>query len=159
MFSPHRCTLGPPASVWHPHLLYPSPTTPISNKILFTWHYLPQNLAKLEAIAVNVLITNISPTIICYYNPPTEALSSQLFQYALQLPNSILMGDFSSRHIDFGDTFQTTGHLINFPIYRLENRQPTFISHQGQSIIIIDHIIISEKLTLKCYFMQKSKKG
>ncbi|KAJ3641910.1 hypothetical protein Zmor_028380 [Zophobas morio] len=125
----------------------------ISNKIPSTRHDLPPNLANLEAIAVNILIANISITIICYYNPPQEALSSLLIEYASQLPNAILMGDFNSRHIDFGDTTTNSNGrklvncLTNFPIYRLENRNPTFISHKGQSII--DHIIISETLTPK----------
>ncbi|KAJ3641847.1 hypothetical protein Zmor_028319 [Zophobas morio] len=62
----------------------------ISNKIPSTRHDLPPNLANLEATAVNILIANISLTIICYYIPPQEALSSFLIEYASQLPNAIL---------------------------------------------------------------------
>ena len=125
----------------------------ISNKFPSTEHDLPPNLANLEAIAANVLIADISFTIICHYNPPKHTISTLLVQYASQIPNAILIGDLNCRHMDFGDTAtnpngrKLANHLLNYPICRLENRLPTLINHHGESIP--DHIIISESLTPK----------
>ena len=122
----------------------------IASKIPSTPHVLPNDLANLEATAANILIQNLSITVISYYNPPNENVSIPLLQYASQLPNAILLGDFNARHKDFGDHnsnrngITLVNNLLNFPIYRLENRQPTFINHRGSSII--DHILITESL-------------
>ena len=122
----------------------------ILSKIPSTPHILPDNLANLEATAANVLINNLSITIISYYNPPSENLSIPLLQYFSNLPNAILLGDFNARHKDFGDHYSNrngitlTNNLLNLPIYRTINRQPTFINHRGSSII--DHILITESL-------------
>ncbi|KAJ3655786.1 hypothetical protein Zmor_014899 [Zophobas morio] len=125
----------------------------ISRKFPSVQHDLPHNLANLQTIAANVLISNISITIICYYNPPSETIFSLLLQYASQLPNAILIGDFNSRHTDFGDTVTTrngrklVNNLTNYPLFRIENKQPTLITHNGASIP--DHITITEPLIPK----------
>jgi hypothetical protein len=86
-------------------------------------------------------------TLISYYNPPKEPLSTQLFQYASNLNRSIILGDFNARPTDFGDTSsnangKTFSKLISeLPIYRVENRNPTHIAGS-----ILDHIVISENL-------------
>jgi hypothetical protein len=97
--------------------------------------------------AADIQFNNSTITLISYYNPPKEPLSTQLFQYASNLNRSIILGDFNARPTDFGDTSsnangKTFSKLISeLPIYRLENRNPTHIAGS-----ILDHIVISENL-------------
>ncbi|XP_063933816.1 uncharacterized protein LOC135145627 [Zophobas morio] len=125
----------------------------ICDKFPSTEHDLPQNLAHLEVIAANVLIAQTSLTVICHYNPPTEKISSRLLQYVSQLPNAILSGDLNCRHTDFGyNSTNSNGrklvnHLINHPIIRLENRQPTLINHHGTTVTS-DHLPLTAQLLL-----------
>jgi hypothetical protein len=97
--------------------------------------------------AADIQFNNSTITLISYYNPPKEPLSTQLFQYASNLNQSIILGDFNARHTDFGDTSSNANGKIfsklisELPIYRLENRNPTHIAGS-----ILDHIVISENL-------------
>jgi hypothetical protein len=66
----------------------------------------------------------------------------------------IILGDFNARHTDFGDrrtnaNGRTFSQIISdLPIYRLENRSATFISHSSvDAQSIVDHIVITESLT------------
>jgi exonuclease III len=119
----------------------------IASSIANSKHDLPPHLSDLEAVAADIQFNNSTITLIAYYNPPKEPLSTQLFEYASNLNRSIILGDFNARHTDFGDTSsnangKTFSKLISeLPIYRLENRNPTHIAGS-----ILDHIVISENL-------------
>ncbi|KAH0815921.1 hypothetical protein GEV33_006870 [Tenebrio molitor] len=110
-------------------------------------HDLPPHLSDLEAVAADAQLNNKTITIISYYNPPLEPISPELFQYASSLRYCIILGDFNARHTDFGDRSTNANgrkfseFISDLPIYRLENRSATFISHgnvDAQSIV--DHM-------------------
>jgi hypothetical protein len=117
----------------------------VASSIANTKHDLPPHLSDLEAVAADIQFNNSIITLISYYNPPKEPLSTQLFQYASNLNRSIILGDFNARHTDFGDTSSNTNGktfsklISELPIYRLENRTPTHIAGS-----VLDHIVISE---------------
>jgi exonuclease III len=66
-------------------------------------HDLPPHLTDLEAVAADAQLNNKMITIISYYNPPSEPISPELFQYVSSLRYCIILGDFNARHTDFGD--------------------------------------------------------
>jgi exonuclease III len=76
----------------------------IASSIANSKHDLPPHLSDFEAVAADIQFNNSTITLIAYYNPPKEPLSTQLFQYASNLNRSIILGDFNARHTDFGDT-------------------------------------------------------
>lgn len=113
---------------------------------------LPPNLQHLECIAATVHFPNRPIIFFSYYNPPgQDTLSIELLTFISSLPNAVLLGDFNSRHTQFGDThtnpngIQLSNSLVHLPLYRIRNTNPTFFSHLGTSII--DHIICSEPLS------------
>lgn len=114
---------------------------------------LPPFLDHLECCAVLVHLTDITITVIVYYNPPSEALNNDLFIYAASLRHCVLLGDFNARHTDFRDTHTNPNgrFLSNLlqanPIVRLRNSRPTLLSHLGSSIV--DHILVSENLAAR----------
>jgi exonuclease III len=117
-------------------------------------HDLPPHLSDLEAVAADAQLNNKTITIISYYNPPSEPISPELFQYVSSLRYCIILGDFNARHTDFGDRSTNANgrkfseFISDLSIYRLENRSATFISHKNvDAQSIVDHIVITESLT------------
>jgi exonuclease III len=117
-------------------------------------HDLPPHLSDLEAVAADAQLNNKTITIISYYNPPSESISPELFQYVSSLRYCIILGDFNARHTDFGDRSTNANgrkfseFISDLSIYRLENRSATFISHKNvDAQSIVDHIVITESLT------------
>jgi exonuclease III len=126
----------------------------INSNINSIKHDLPPHLSDLEAVAADAQLNNKTITIISYYNPPLEPVSPELFQYASSLRYCIILGDFNTRHTDFGDRSTNANgrkfseFISDLPIYRLENRSATFISHgNADAQSIVDHIVITESLT------------
>jgi hypothetical protein len=113
-------------------------------------HDLPPHLSDLEAVAADAQLNNKTITIISYYNPPSEPISPELFQYVSSLRYCIILGDFNARHTDFSDRRTNANgrkfseFISDLSIYRLENRSATFISHKNvDAQSIVDHIVIT----------------
>lgn len=89
--------------------------------------------------------------IFCIYIQPNSPFPTDFMDWVATLPRAIVMGDFNARHTSFGDTTTNplgrslADELLLTDLFRIPNRNPTFINHQGSSII--DHIIISSSLT------------
>ncbi|XP_031350558.1 uncharacterized protein LOC116176218 [Photinus pyralis] len=117
------------------------PSTPLT---------LPPHLQHLECVAATVHFPNINISFFSFYNPPNDPLPDDLFRYISTLRHTVLLGDLNSRNTLFGDsTCNPNGiilanHLITLPICRVNNTTPTFVSHNGTSIV--DHIIFTEPL-------------
>ena len=137
---PGQSPRGGVALFFHPHI----PATQITPPIQFR---------HLEIILCSILCPLGPVLIVVLYLPPTSRLADLLefFEYLITFPNFLLMGDLNSRHTSFGDNCSNPNGIfladliIDLPIYRCQNINPTFIGPMGSSIP--DHFIVSERLS------------
>lgn len=141
-----------------------SPKTPLTkgngflvrNGIPVSLHPFPPHitLLNLDCFAIDVHHENAIITLISYYKHPAQTLSDPLFNYFSSLPKAVLLGDLNARHTQFGDRITNregrilSDFLIDLPIFRIINTNPTFVGHQGASIV--DHILCTES-QIQCF--------
>ncbi|KAK9878168.1 hypothetical protein WA026_021184 [Henosepilachna vigintioctopunctata] len=122
----------------------------IHNTHYSTEFKLPIQFSDLECAAAKVKINNLTVAIFSFYNPPGNILPADFLEYIATIPNSILLGDFNARHIQFGDIVTNRNGrilsecLIQHNLWRCFNIDPTFFNHNGMSIT--DHIITTSDL-------------
>lgn len=112
---------------------------------------LPDEHRHLHCCAATLHTDGIPTDIFSIYIPPGDDLPVDFLEYVATLRRAVVLGDFNSRHTAFGDVVCNpkgrilSNCLLRLPLYRIPNYKPTFLNHNGSSVI--DHIIITDNLT------------
>ncbi|KAG5883787.1 hypothetical protein JTB14_036664 [Gonioctena quinquepunctata] len=124
----------------------------IRNGIPYQKHELPRAFENVDCLAVDILENGENITIFTYYNDPQTIIPADFMEYFSTFNKAILMGDFNARHRQFGDIAENrkgivlSNFLLDLPIFRTRNVMPTFLNHNGMSVI--DHILCTERCTV-----------